>query len=40
MATKQEVEQFLSQFKMKLDVFGVFFLDGRVKDARALLDLN
>ena len=40
MATKQEVEQFLSQFKMKLDVFGVFFLDGRGKNAQALLDLN
>ena len=25
---------------MKLDVFGVFFLDGRGKNAQALLDLN
>lgn len=40
MATRVEVEQFLSQFKMKLEVFGVFFLDGREKNAQALLDLN
>lgn len=40
MATRLEVEQFLSQFKMKLDVFGVFFLDGRGKNAQALLDLD
>jgi len=33
MATRQEVEQFLAQFKMKLEVFGVFFLDGREKNA-------
>lgn len=40
MATREEVEQFLSHFKLKLEVFGVFFLDGREKNAQALLDLN
>lgn len=40
MATRHDVEQFLAQFKMKLEVFGVFFLDGREKNAQALLDLN
>lgn len=40
MATRQMVEQFLSQLKMKMEVFGVFFLDERGKNAQALLDLN
>lgn len=40
MATRYEVEQFLTQFKVKLDIFGVFFLDGREKNSQALLDLN
>lgn len=40
MATRSEVEQFLNQFKVKLNIFGVFFLDGREKNAQALLDLN
>jgi len=40
MATREEVGKFLAQFKMKLEVFGVVFLDGRDKNAQALLDLN
>lgn len=40
MATHNEVELFLNQFKVKLEVFGVFFLDGREKNYQALLDLN
>lgn len=40
MASRQEVEQFLAQFKMKLEVFSIFFLDGREKNAQALLDLG
>lgn len=40
MATRNEVEQFLNQFKVKLNIYGVFFLDGREKNAQALLDLN
>ena len=39
MATRIEVEQFLSQFKVKLEVFGVFFLD-REKNVNALADLG
>lgn len=40
MTTRHEVEQFLSQFKMKLEVYGIFFLDGREKNIQALIDLN
>lgn len=31
MAKRNEVELFLNQFKVKLEVFGVFFLDNREK---------
>lgn len=40
MATRSEVEQFLSQFKVKLDIWGIIFLDGREKNMQALADLN
>ncbi|MCQ2146958.1 MAG: toxin [Bacteroidales bacterium] len=40
MATRNEVEGFLNQFKVKLEIYGVFFLDGREKNSQALLDLN
>lgn len=36
------MELFLSQFKVKLDIWGIFFLDGREKnvDALAALDIT
>ena len=40
MATRGEVEQFQSQFKVKLDIWGIVFLDGREKNMQALADLN
>lgn len=40
MATRSEVELFLSQFKVKLDIWGIIFLDGREKNMQALADLN
>lgn len=40
MATREEVEKFLNQFKIKLEVFDIFFLDGREKNYQALLDLG
>lgn len=40
MATRREVEEFLSQFKVKLEVWGIVFLDGREKNMRALADIN
>lgn len=40
MATRIEVEQFLSQFKVKLEIWGIVFLDGREKNIQALADLN
>ncbi len=40
MATKDEVKQFLDQFKVKLEIWGIVFLDGREKNMQALLDLN
>ena len=39
MATRIEVERFLEQFSVKLDIFGVFFLD-RDKNVNALNDLG
>ena len=39
MATRNEVEQFLSQFKVKLEIFGIFFLD-RDKNVNSLTDLG
>lgn len=40
MATRSEVEQFLKQFKVKLDIWGIFFLDGREKNMAALAALE
>ena len=39
MATRTEVEQFLAQFKVKVDIFGVFFLN-RDKNLNALDELG
>lgn len=40
MATKQEVEQFLNQFKVKLDIWGVFFMDEREKNKQTMIQMN
>ena len=40
MATRTEVEQFLNQFKVKLEIWGIVFLDGREKNIQALADLG
>ena len=40
MATKQEVENFLSDFKIKMKFFQILFLDDRRKNSQALLDLE
>lgn len=40
MAMRREVEEFLSQFKVKLEVWGIVFLDGREKNMKALADIN
>lgn len=37
--TKQEVEQFLNQFNIKFDIWGIFYLD-RDKNAEALKALG
>lgn len=37
--TKQEVEQFLSQFGIKFDIWGIFYLD-RDKNIEALKALG
>lgn len=39
LATRDEVEQFLNKFKVKLSVFGVVYV-GRVKNTQTLLDLE
>lgn len=40
MTTKGEVESFLSDFKSKMSIFSIIFLDNRGKNAQALLDLE
>ena len=40
MATRSEVEAFLSLFKVKIDIWGVVFLDSREKNMKALADIN
>ena len=40
MATRGEVEQFLNLFKVKFEIWGIVFLDGREKNYQALADLN
>lgn len=40
MATRSEVEQFLNQFKVKLDIWGIFFLDNREKNKQTMAQMN
>lgn len=40
MTTKQEVESFLNDFKTKMSIFHILFMDYRGKNAQALLDLE
>lgn len=40
MATRGEVELFLDQFKVKLDIWGIFFLDNREKNKQTMAQMN
>lgn len=40
MASKEEIEAFLEQFKIKVSIWGIVFLDNREKNAQTLLNLN
>lgn len=40
MTNKNEVEQFLTDFKIKLNIWGIFYRDDRGKNAQTLLDLE
>lgn len=40
MATKEEVSQFLSEFKVKMSIFRILFRDERKKNTQALLSLE
>lgn len=40
MATKEDVERFLSEFHIKLSVFGIIFRDDRGKNMQTLLELE
>lgn len=40
MATKEEVELFLSRFIQKVKVFGIVFRDDRGKNMQTLLELE
>lgn len=40
MINKNEVEQFLADFKIKLNIWGILYKDDRGKNAQTLLDLE
>lgn len=40
MATKDEVSQFLNEFKVKMSIFSILFRDERRKNTQALLSLE
>jgi hypothetical protein len=40
MATRDEVFDFLRDFKVKMDIFRIIFRDDRKKNSQALLDLD
>lgn len=40
MATEQDVEAFLKDFKIKLSIFSILFRNDRTKNTQALLDLE
>lgn len=40
MITQQDVELFLQQFKVKMEVFGIVFRNDRGKNIQTLVDLN
>lgn len=40
MVSKQEVEKFLKELKVKMQVFGILFLDDRGKNQQTLHDLE
>lgn len=40
MASKQEVEKYLKELKVKIEIFGILFLDDRGKNQQTLHDLE
>lgn len=40
MSSKEKISQFLSEFKVKLDIWGVLFRDDRSKNSQTLLDIE
>jgi hypothetical protein len=40
MVSKQEVETFLKELKVKMDIFGILYLDDRGKNQQTLHDLE
>lgn len=40
MATPEEIQQFLQDFKIKLEIWGIVFRDDRNKNTQALLNLE
>jgi hypothetical protein len=40
MTTKEEIEQFLAEFKVKLGIWGILFRDDRGKNTQTLLDIE
>ncbi len=39
-ASKQEVETYVKELKVKMNIFGILFLDGRGKNQQTLHDLE
>lgn len=40
MTSKQDVEIYLKEFKVKIEIFGILFLDDRGKNFKTLQDLD
>ena len=40
MVSKQEVEKYLKELKVKINIFGILFLDDRGKNQQSLYDLE
>jgi len=40
MASKREVERFLNELKVKIEIFSILFFDDRGKNAQTLHDLE
>ncbi len=40
MTTQEDVEKFLEQFRVKMEIWGILFRNDRGKNIQTLIDLN